>query len=335
MNQLMVMTRYLYVKEEVVASVLTSMLDMNVDAIFWAYELYYSGFEEETWELLFKIYYYLFASLNPDVESYLLEKYAEWQSANNAHTINDIMQTLLIRPYDTDVFLLHRMAVYLDYDADTSTLKLDTMNNMDLAAYFVAHAGECDSIAPLVCAHYGCTWPATRPFPALNPIILLSRCIAVQNKASRCPPLYMKTKPTDASKYVTRDITPAYSTLKMVCIQMDPRQYLALFDTPRRTSPTAMKTYHQSWLACASYSPVWMARIVAHGGSIVANKVVFSTDEAEEAFYDKYGYEPDEQPMEVQRRNMPPIIEGKKWAHLVRKGVFPETEFETEMIDNL
>lgn len=335
-NTLMVMTRYLYVKEEVAIAVLTSVLDNNPVAIYWAYELYHSGFEEETMELIFKIYYYLFASLNPDIERFLLEKLTEWRisPSTNAYVINDIMQTLLIRPYDTDVFLLHRMAVYLDYDADTSCLNLSTMSNMDLAAYFVA-CTNCDLLVPLISAHYRCAEWSPCPFPLLKPIVLLSRCIASQNKKKRCLPFYMKTKPADALKYETRDISPPYVALKTVCLQMDPNGYLALFAVRRQTSPMALKMYHDCWLLGASYSPIWMARIIAYGGSIIANKIVFSNEDQEEAFYERYNYEPDEQMMEVQRRNIPPIVEGKMWSQLVRKGIFPNSEFEVEMINNL
>ena len=337
MNKLMVLTRYLYVKEEVAIAVLTSMLDNDPVAIYWAYELYHSGFEEETMELIFKIYYYLFASLNPDIERFLHEKLAEWRisPSTNAYVINDIMQTLLIRPYDTDVFLLHRMAVYLDYDADISCLNMGAMSNMDLAAYFVVVCLDCDSLVPLICAHYGCAEWSPCPFPLLNPIVLLSRCIASQNKKKRCLPFYMKTNRSDALKYETRDITPPYMALKTVCLPMDSAHYLALFAVQRQTSQMALKIYHDCWLLGASYSPVWMARIVAYGGSIVGNKMVFSDEDREEEFYEKYNYEPDEQSVEVQRRNIPPIIEGKTWSQLVRKGVFPETEFEIEMINNL
>jgi hypothetical protein len=79
-----------------------------------------------------------------------------------------------------------------------------------------------------------------------------------------------------------------------------------------------------------------MARIEAHGGRrTAANKVVFSREEDEELFYEKYGYEPDEQPMEVQRRNIPPVIQGKTWVQIVRKGVFPADEWESELIEGL
>ena len=43
----LVFTRYLYVKDEVRISLLVSILNKSDDAIFWAYELFYSGFKTE------------------------------------------------------------------------------------------------------------------------------------------------------------------------------------------------------------------------------------------------------------------------------------------------
>jgi hypothetical protein len=252
--------------------------------------------------------------LNPDAEVFLQQKYNQWLTSNkkDAYVINDILQTLLIRPYNTDVLLLHRIATYLDYDADISS----TDCNTDAAAHFIAHpVGDC-------------------VFPSLNPIRALSRHIS--QPTSQQPSIIAETKPEDASQYETRTITPTYMTLRTVCIPVDPHHYLAMFGTPRKGSQVAMQIYHQSWLACASFSPIWMARIKAHGGDRTANnKVVFAKEEDEELFYEKYGYEPDEQPMEVQRRNIPPIIEGKTWGQIVRKGVFPADEWESDLIENL
>jgi hypothetical protein len=311
----LILTRYLYIKEEVEVATMTCILELDSDAIFWAYELYYSGFQQETFELLFKIYYSLFACLNPDIEIFIQEKYNHWLTTKDAYVINDIMQTLLIRPYNTDVLLLHRIATYLDYDADTTS----TACNTDAAAYYIAHPELGDCV-----------------FPRLNPIVALSRHISKQNKNEQCTPLYIQTNPTDAAKYENRTISPTYMTLKTVCIPVDPLHYLALFGTPRKESPIALQIYHQSWLACASHSPLWMARIQAHGGSRTKNnQIVFAKEEDEELFYEKYGYEPDEQSMEVQRRNIPVIVQGKTWKDIVRKGVFPADEWESELIEGL
>jgi hypothetical protein len=55
-NQI-VFTRYLYVKDEVEVALLVSLLNKNEDAIFWAFELYFSGFETELLNLFWKFYW--------------------------------------------------------------------------------------------------------------------------------------------------------------------------------------------------------------------------------------------------------------------------------------
>ena len=68
----LIFTRYLYIKDEVQISLLVSILNKNDDAIFWAYELYYSGFKKELLNIIWKIYYDFFVTLNPTFEIYLL-----------------------------------------------------------------------------------------------------------------------------------------------------------------------------------------------------------------------------------------------------------------------
>ena len=73
----LVFTQYLYIKDEVRIALLVSILNKKEDAIFWAYELYYSGFQEELLDLIWKIYYDFFATLNPSYEHYLTKKHKE------------------------------------------------------------------------------------------------------------------------------------------------------------------------------------------------------------------------------------------------------------------
>jgi hypothetical protein len=78
----LVFTQYLYIKEEVILALLVSILNKSDKAIFWAYELYYSGFKYELLNLIWKIYYDFFATLNPAYESYLFKKHKELLSDN-------------------------------------------------------------------------------------------------------------------------------------------------------------------------------------------------------------------------------------------------------------
>lgn len=98
-------TRYLYEKEEVKYALLTSMVTKKEDALFWAYELYYSGWTEELVQLLFIIYYDFYASLNPSFETYLHKKTKLLlnPSEDGNTLIAMIVNSFCIRPSTTDV----------------------------------------------------------------------------------------------------------------------------------------------------------------------------------------------------------------------------------------
>ena len=83
-------TRYLYIKDEVRVALLVSILNKSDDAIFWGYELYYSGFQIELFELIVKIYYDFFATLNPSFEQYLLQK-KKYFTCSILHTKSSIL----------------------------------------------------------------------------------------------------------------------------------------------------------------------------------------------------------------------------------------------------
>lgn len=62
--------------------------------------------------------------------------------------------------------------------------------------------------------------------------------------------------------------------------------------------------WRKNWLYYASGSPLWKQRIECHTGIIDYDQkcVRFDCDDNEEAFYNIYGYEPDEQPCEIMQR---------------------------------
>ena len=66
------LTRYLYIKQDVLASLCMSILDKNTEQTsFWTCELYYSGFETEVVEYLHNLYQEFFKSNNPRMESFI------------------------------------------------------------------------------------------------------------------------------------------------------------------------------------------------------------------------------------------------------------------------
>jgi hypothetical protein len=104
------LTRYLYIKEEVMISLVISILEKNrEEALFWAYELYWSGFQEETFEFLMSFYGEMFESLNPRLKTFLKTQMDSWKQDPNKHfTLGTIVRNLSdkSRKFQVDTFVL-------------------------------------------------------------------------------------------------------------------------------------------------------------------------------------------------------------------------------------
>ena len=131
----LVFTRYLYVKDEVRIALLVSILNKSDDAIFWAYELYHSGFKNEVFELIWKIYYDFFATLNPTFEAYLLKKHKELimtDDSSHDRIICSIIQDLLFRQFNSDVFIIHSICE----NFETESIYHHGTENITLPSFF-------------------------------------------------------------------------------------------------------------------------------------------------------------------------------------------------------
>ena len=122
-----VFTRYLYLKDEVKLALLVSLLKKSDDAIFWAYELYYSGFKSELFEFIWHIYYSFFATLNPSFEAYLLNKRNEM--FKDEKLVSAIVQDLIIRPFNTDVFFLNVICKTFEIECKYKDIIIDELKN--------------------------------------------------------------------------------------------------------------------------------------------------------------------------------------------------------------
>lgn len=72
------LTRYLYCKMDVLASLFMAILDKEyTQAIFWAEEIYYSGWKKEVADYLMAIYKECFKRHNPKLGRFLKQKYSD------------------------------------------------------------------------------------------------------------------------------------------------------------------------------------------------------------------------------------------------------------------
>lgn len=87
------------------------------------------------------------------------------------------------------------------------------------------------------------------------------------------------------------------------------KQQLCLYDGLKRENDDSLLNHllnclRYNWLFYASHSPIWKTRVLEHNGIIDTEKkmITFSNDDDLENFYDKYGFEPDEQSEVIQKR---------------------------------
>lgn len=82
----LILTRYLYIFDEVAISFIESILKKNSlnECYFWISELYLSGFHKQTWELLWFVYFDFYFINNPYFTLFLEKK-------NKDHSFNSIL----------------------------------------------------------------------------------------------------------------------------------------------------------------------------------------------------------------------------------------------------
>jgi hypothetical protein len=370
----LVFTRYLYIKEEVCIALLVSILNKSDDAIFWGYELYYSGFKDEFFNLIWKIYYDFFATLNPAFEVYLLKKHKEWLRENGDSQdkfVSSIIQTLLFRPFNTDMFLLRNICEKFDIDisytkeiTNIDELKdnmIQWVSNKDLRsiAQWILNVNKhtitlvdiydisLDIFNNLTKSKLMKEFDSALTLNInMNPnIILLSKIVTLFSNYKKGKNFYISVDSEDIIQYKTivgnNDIL-AYQILKKACIcGINDFKHLSLFKLTRNKY-NLQETYWYHWEYYASFSPIWLKRIQQFGGyRDYSNRQLLFVKKQDDIllqeFYKLYGLEPDEGPLDIQNKSIQPIEKIYDWKWFNNKykknGIFEIYEEELEEFD--
>ena len=236
----LIFTRYLYSKEDVFHSLFISVLDKKPEeALFWGYELYFSGFQYDVMEYVMRIFRELSFHVSHCFVRKINELYQQWMVDNNLHHIlATMLWNLSINPYDISQFVL---------------------------AYFE---------------------------------------ISLSNKHVGSPSkLFIRFSDSDISKYKNLIHDSPYRLFRTATIYPAHKHISVLFLT---TDIDFRQQYINNWLYHASFSPLWRERIQDFHGIIdhISQNVVFPDDDCFDNFYSLYGYDTEEQPLEVQRKSL-------------------------------
>ena len=355
----LVFTRYLYIKDEVKTALLIAILNKSDDAIFWAYELYYSGYKNELYAFIWQIYYDFFATLNPSFAVYLSKKLG--QDLFEDRLISSIIQNLLIRSFNTDVFILRTISELFESEIDVESTDesvedfLESKDYRGLALYILSNKDlDLEDTYQRVLNYFKLTNQqklfknVVKGINIKKEIILVANIFALINKnlnQIKKQNFYVRVDPEEVVQYETieaDDTLRPYKILAQACICKIQNNWVNLFQGFRNTTHSTHKVIDKEkydgwtidavlekynslnkWIYHASFSPMWFSRIRSCKGYIdyENQEVKFVSEEWEEEFHSKYNLEPDEQPLFVKENALKQIKDdnARSWQQFFAK----------------
>lgn len=100
------LTRYLYVIDDVKSSLVMAILDRDrEEALFWAYELYFSGLKSDVFCILEQMVSTMYVPLNTRLGKFLEKKKLEWDETGAYCIVGTFIYNMIGRPYDVSAFV--------------------------------------------------------------------------------------------------------------------------------------------------------------------------------------------------------------------------------------
>ena len=354
MNKEIQFTRYLYEKDEVKLALIVCILNKKEEAIFWAYELYYSGFQSELVATFWSLYYDFYYTLNPSFEKYLqtrLKKNLDLDT-DSVNYVSMIVNNFMIRPHSIDIFMLKQIVDICDFDkTDIQDYITSSENNvavmrrelitalrtkdfMILASLILTDIKDehIDEVFKVIVDYFVTEMGLKKKVQDYDKnssnkrVLILCRIVhyfTVFANKKMGKNIYVHVEPEDVVLYETissgADLAPRKILPLAKIYAIDSYNYLSLFDLKRETKDIKTAYYH-NWLYYASFSPLWKARILKCNGVIDQknHKVEFDDDDID-GFYDDYGYEPDEQSLEVENKTIQDIKSERNWLSFYKE----------------
>jgi len=314
-----IFTRYLYEYSHVQHSLIWALLERQRDeALFWTYEMYFSGFQEETFQWLWDIYHYMYQELSPHLAPILIHLYRS--SEGDDTMVGSWILYLLASPISLTRYMRETHNIYLKYPEITGCGIRSVVE--DNHAYSEGrHCCYCEAAIAWSPEEYeNVLLPSILTIPPTE--VDIYRTVTVKNSEFRNWQILR-----NVCRFPLRSERICHEN--MLLLERDDNVKSSEFETiqyvtsqgktmrrKRRILARLDMTKMDSWMYYASFSPLWLERIQEHHGQICheTQKIWFENEDDEEAFYSDYDLEPDEQPRSVQETILsPPVYRYISW----------------------
>jgi hypothetical protein len=324
----LIFTRYLYNADEVVLTLIECLLkQQNLDeCYYWIYEYYKSGYQEQTWKLMYKIYYDFYMLKNPKFEEKINEKYTKWRETNDIKFVLWIIKNLFRFDRCYTIFLLRvyhsnrntevlgktiTNCIYKDKNEIMLATAIKEKKKISMSYYLKRVKDERKAFVINSCFD---TKIQLNDNYNDNYHYLLAKLI---NKFKITPKkkVYYKMVMKKEIENVLEsdkscknegkheDISYVYKTLaKNRIYGISPN--IGCFKLERE-GKDLNHCFWYHWEYYAYKSPIWKERFNKYKIKVSDKKqlVEFDDEDELEKFYEEYGYEPDEQSAEIQQKS--------------------------------
>jgi hypothetical protein len=355
---MLTLTRFLYSKDEVELSLLTALLkNEELDIIYyWAYELYYSGFD--IFEYLWKIYLDFYYERNPHVEAYFIKKQTLWRGDKNMIHVAYILRNMYKLPITSTVFMARQLLntdISLTHIYKFTEAKIPERlqgyatiyrnlwlawerRHMENVWYYLKRLANTTTTSALAAVIGQFLQVDIRSDSSLHYLV------AVLGARHMHMHMHMHTQEKKKHIFVVpkQEQLTYFAQLEQeqipLTIHGGPQIYNTLmfkrrvaiddhigaFELARWTWAKHEDYEREHWFHWEYYAmgaPLWLKRLTDFGGWInpAQKQIEFATEQQHDAFYDLYAYELDELPKEVQAMSMKPInkTDGSTWYNYI------------------
>jgi len=324
------LTRYLYFKESVKHSLIFCILKKTTfnECLFWTSEYYYSGYFQELWILIWKIYYDFYAINNPKLEKYIKKMKKKWEEKHKIVYILNIMKNLYYNDKIDPIVFLVRMALEtqnvpvktyrgrppsliskIDKKYKNLLMSIRNKHYKNIAYYLRRFKTKESELFNIISQYFTISEPIYKSsYEDKLHILIGTMChLSLEKKVERN--IHLKIT-NEELKYATK--TNSINGIKLYKVLKEKRLFKIRTETGWFERPNDIKNiqwYH--WEYFCYKTPVWKERFDKYKINIDHKKytINFEDDDEYENFYEKYYYEPDEQSKEVQEKSISEIPE--------------------------
>ena len=310
-----IFTRYLYNKDEIQLTLMECLLKQEdiEECYYWFYEYYQSGYEEESWQLLYKIYYDFYYLKNPKMMRKMVNKHNKWKETKDVKLVLWVIKNLfrfnknytifLLRTYykNRNLDILDPMCLkeFGEYKSLIAAIKQKKKNAVVFHLYKNKDGGLLELVEKILKVKINITKNYDITHQLLAAII---ENFKISSKKKCYYKTVMEKEVIDVLKSDERE-KAVYKTLsKRRLYNISPN--IGCFNLDRdRVDLNHIFWYH--WEYYAYKCPIWRKRFDKYKIKVSIDKelIDFKDEDEYEEFYEEYNYEPDEQKKEIQERS--------------------------------